>query len=144
MTNNSSRSMQKMVVHKADGTVIKGISYNFSPFINSIFHLNPTELVGDEPKSLEIKISELKAIFIVKSFSGNPDYKDKKDFQSEGIHLQLGRKAEIIFSDGEKVCGILFTYDPKKTGFWLFPIDPNDNNEKIFIVSSMVKDIKFV
>jgi small nuclear ribonucleoprotein (snRNP)-like protein len=144
MVDSTSKTMQKMVVHKADGTVIKGISYNFSPFLNIVFHLEIVDPVVTDAKSAEIRISTLKAIFIVKSFPGNPDYKDKKCFQDPGIQLQPGRKAEVEFVDGEKIYGMIFTFDPKKIGFWLFPIDPNDNNEKVFVVSNMVKEVKFV
>lgn len=144
MVDSTSKTMQKMVVHKADGTIIKGISYNFSPYMNIVFHLEPVDAAPTDPKAVEIRISTLKAIFIVKSFPGNPDYKEKKGFQDPGIHLQPGRKAEIEFSDGEKIYGIIFSFDPKKIGFWLFPIDPSDNNEKVFVVSNMVKEVKFV
>jgi len=144
MVDSTARTMQKMVVHKADGTIIKGISYNFSPFLNIVFHLEMVDPAPTDAKAMEIRISTLKAIFIVKSFPGNPAYKDKKCFQDEGIHLQPGRKAEIEFVDGEKTFGMIFTFDPKKIGFWLFPIDPTDNNEKIFVVSNMVKEVKFV
>jgi hypothetical protein len=140
----TARPMQKMVVHKADGTIIKGISYNFNPFLNIVFHLELVEPASSDAKSMEIRISTLKAIFIVKSFPGNPDYKDKKCFQDQGIKLQPGRKAEIMFIDGEKLYGVIFTFDPKKIGFWLFLLDPNDNNEKIFVVSNMVKEVKFI
>ncbi|MBI5555714.1 MAG: hypothetical protein HY920_07700 [Elusimicrobia bacterium] len=144
MVDSTDRTMLKMVVHKADGKVIKGISYNFSPFLNIVFHLELVEPTANGAKAMELRVSTLKAIFIVKSFPGNPDYKDKKCFQDKGIHLQPGRKAEIEFVDGEKICGVIFIFDPKKIGFWLFPIDPNDNNEKVFVVSNMVKEVKFV
>jgi hypothetical protein len=144
MVDSTSKTMQKMVVHKADGTVIKGISYNFSPFINIVFHLEIVDPGANDAKSAEIRISTLKAIFIVKSFPGNSEYKDKKCFQDEGLLLQPGRKSEIEFTDGEKIFGMIFTFDPKKIGFWLFPIDPKDNNEKIFVVSNMVKEVRFV
>jgi hypothetical protein len=140
---NSSKTMHKMVVHKADGAVIKGISYNFSP-LTSVFHLEPLEGQGFEAKAIEIRLVALKAIFFVRTFEGHPEYREKKTFQDEGIVLQQGRKATVEFNDGESIYGMIFTFDPKKTGFWLFPIDPNDNNEKIFVLSATVKNVKFL
>ena len=140
---NSSKTMHKMVVHKADGAVIKGISYNFSP-ATSVFHLEPIEGQGLETKCVEIRMALLKAIFFVRTFEGHPDYREKKNFQDEGIVLQQGRKATVEFTDGESINGMIFTFDPKKTGFWLFPIDPNDNNERVFVIAGMVKNVKFL
>jgi hypothetical protein len=139
----SPKTMHKMVVHKADGVILKGVSHNFSPFAE-IFHLELNDIPPGENKCQEVRMIALKAVFLVKCFEGHSDYKDKKCFQDPGIIMQPGRKAQVEFIDGEKMFGMIFTFDPRKTGFWLFPLDPNDNNERIFVINNCVKEVIFI
>ena len=58
----------KMVIHFRDGRLIKGYSRDFFPN-KPAFH------VGEDPAEpgVEVAIEDLKAIFFVKEFDGNPD-----------------------------------------------------------------------
>jgi len=90
----------------------------------------------------EIRVSDLKAIFFVKSFAGNPNYKERKRFV-EGDVAQ-GRKAEVVFLDGEILQGSVLGYNPKDSGFFLFPSDPKSNNRKVFVLQSAVKKFRYL
>jgi len=78
----------------------------------------------------------------VKSFAGNPNYKERKRFV-EGDVAQ-GRKAEVVFLDGEILQGSVLEYEPKSSGFFLFPSDPKSNNGRVFVLHSAVKKFRYL
>ena len=127
----------KVVAHMKDGAIHKGITQDFSA-MRDTFHLLPAE-GGGIPQ--EIKIEEMKALFFVKDWAGNREYVRVKEFSEDA---QYGKKAIVTFHDGEQIWGTYQGYDEKRKGFFLFPTDPKDNNIRIFVVRSSVKDIDFV
>jgi hypothetical protein len=130
----------KVVVHFADHRIIKGFTQDFFPN-KQVFHLYPVD--ATEPKdSVEIMIKDLKAVFFVRTFEGNKDYHDRKEF--EGTDQLQGRKVAITFSDGEVIVGSTLGYDPSRPGFFLFPVDPQSNNMRVFCISKAVKDVRYL
>jgi hypothetical protein len=130
----------KIVVRFADGRILKGYSQDFFPN-KSVFHLIKN-LAKGSANHKEISVSDLKAIFFVKTFAGNPDYKERKSFV-EGDIAQ-GRKVEVAFVDGEILQGSVLGYNPKESGFFLFPSDPKSNNHRVFVVNSAVKNFRYL
>lgn len=130
----------KIVVRFADARILKGYSQDFFPN-KSIFHL-VKNLAKGSANHKEIRVSDLKAIFFVKTFAGNPDYKERKSFV-EGDIAQ-GRKVEIAFVDGEILQGSVLGYNPKDSGFFLFPSDPTSNNHRVFVVNTAVKNFRYL
>ncbi len=126
----------KIVVHFTDGGLIKGFSNDFFPNKEQ-FHL--TEHSSDE--IIDIDVSDLKAIFFVKDFEGKPDYQERKGFLDDQ-NIQ-GRKVRVIFQDGEAIVGSVLGYDPKRTGFFVIPADPESNNSRIFVVVAATTDVEF-
>jgi hypothetical protein len=51
---------------------------------------------------------------------------------------------EVTCKDGEVIVGTTTGYDPKRPGFFLFPIDPSANNERVFVVTSAVRTARFL
>ena len=131
----------KMVIRFADGRIEKGYSQDFFPN-KPLFHLFKKLPPSESSMSKEIRVAELKAIFFVKSFAGNPDYKERKRFV-EGDVTQ-GRKAEVAFLDGEILQGSVLGYDPKSSGFFLFPSDPKSNNRRVFVMNNAVKKFRYL
>lgn len=80
--------------------------------------------------------------FFVKSFDGNKEYRERKEF-IEGDRV-LGRKVELTFIDGEVIQGSTLDYDSKRRGFFLIPVDPDSNNIQIFVVSNAFMNIRFL
>jgi hypothetical protein len=55
-----------------------------------------------------------------------------------------GRLMEVTCLDGEVIVGTTTGYDPKRLGFFLFPIDTSSNNVRIFMVASTVVTARFL
>ena len=129
----------KVVARYSDGRVIKGFTQDLFPNKDS-FHLFPANESSAE--AVEILLRRLKAVFIVRDFNGNPLYEERKVYM-EG-EKPIGRKLEVTFVDGEVLVGSTLGYDPKRQGFFLFPVDPKSNNERVFAVSSAVKQVRYL
>ena len=129
----------KVVVRYVDGMVVKGTTQDFFPNKDR-FHLRSDTTASEEPA--EVLIRDLKAVFFVKDFDGKPGYNERKEYNN-GDKAQ-GRKVEILFVDGEKLVGSTLGYDPNRLGFFLFPVDPESNNMRVFAVTAAVKNVRYI
>lgn len=88
----------------------------------------------------DVPVKDVKAIFYVNSFEGNP----------ERDHLNFHTRAPIVhgiwmrfqFLDGEVMEGIVFNslrylIDP---GFFVLPTDPGSNNKLVYVMKSWLVD----
>jgi hypothetical protein len=131
----------RIVVHYKDGRIVKGFSEDFNvnrPF----FRLYADVQKRASDKQMKIQIEDLKAVFFVETFEGNPDYGERKEFVEED--KPSGRKVEVTFLDGEKMQGSTLGYSAERSGFFLFPSDPKGNNARVFVVSSALRDFRFL
>jgi hypothetical protein len=130
----------KIVVRYQDGRLMKGFTNDFFPN-KDLFHLVPMEAPpGSKP--LDVRIPELKAVFFVKEFGGNPQYKDKQEF--DPTKPAMGRKIQVTFKDGETLLGTTQGYQPGRPGFFVSPADTQSNIERCFVVSAAAQEVKFV
>lgn len=127
--------INNVVLHFKDGVVRKGTSDDFFPNKPS-FHFNDVEQGG----SKVIPVSSLKAVFFVKCFTGNPEYNERDDVDRAGF----GRRIRVTYKDGETQEGYTQGFSPDRQGFFVFPCDPESNNERIFVVSDATEYIGFV
>jgi len=134
------RERNRIVVRFKDGRLLKGYTLDFLP-VKDTFHLI-SEQEEDKGKVYEIETEKLKAIFFVKTLKGNKDYIEKKRFEEVDTSSLQGVKIKVEFPDGEIIRGKSFVFSTKKDGFFVFPVDPNSNNERIYIMSSAVSDIQ--
>lgn len=130
----------KIVVRYANGKILKGYTQSFFP-------KKPTFLVFPSSESTtnqasEVHISDLKALFFVRDFQGNPSYDEHKKFLED--KRPIGRKVEVIFKDGEVLVGTTVGYDPHRSGFFLYPADPQSNNLRVFAVSASVRKVRYL
>jgi hypothetical protein len=130
--------LNRAVVAFLDGRRLKGFLFNFSALRDS-FHLFPDETVQKEGGT-DVHMRDLKAVFFVKDFKGNPA---SQESASEGSQ-QHGRKIEITFIDGERLTGTTEGYNPQKLGFFVFPADASSNNMRVFIVNKNVLRVKML
>jgi len=132
--------LNRVVVHFRDGRVLKGSTFDFTPQ-RPAFHL-VTEQPGGQKTTHEIQSKNLKAVFFVKTFEGKKDYVEKKGFGQPGTSPAVGLKLKITFDDGEVITGTSPGYSQNREGFFISPIDPNSNNDRIFVLSGAVTDVK--
>ena len=125
----------QVVAHFVDGKLVKGWSVDFFPNKAS-FHLERE----DTGENLEIQVAELKGVFFVKSFTGNPGARYRTDVERAG----MGKKIQVDFSDGETLVGYTSGYTPARTGFFVFPVDPEDNNEKVYVLTAATTAVNFL
>jgi hypothetical protein len=127
--------MNKLVVHTAVGRIVKGQATDFSPMKDS-FHLQSIDPPG---KTMEVFLTNLKAIFFVKDFYGNPAYEEKKDFSNAPSY---GKRVKIIFQDGEVFYGISDAIHRNRVGFFIFPADPDANTIRAFVLNDSIAMIE--
>lgn len=126
---------QNIVARYQDGTILKGTSSDFFPN-RETFHVTDVETAEVKP----VAVANLKAVFFVHTLEGNAEHKDRNDVERAG----LGRKIEVVFNDGETMVGYTSGYSPGRPAFFVFPSDPESNNDRVFVVTSATKDVKFV
>jgi hypothetical protein len=131
----SADKMNRAVVAFADGRRLKGCLLNFSPLKES-FKFTPNE-TAQQKAPTDIRLSDLKAIFFVKDFRGNPDYKETPADATP----KYGRKIVVTFLDGEELSGSTEAYNPQRVGFFMSPADPNSNNMRVFVISRSVQQV---
>jgi small nuclear ribonucleoprotein (snRNP)-like protein len=129
----------KIVVKFKDGKIIKGWTTDFGPN-KEIFHLNPLEEYSKDV--LEIEVSSLKAVFFVKDYKGNKKYKKVRTFERQLKGIPSQRKIIIIFKDGENFYGSCHSYSPERKGFFVYPIDPEDNSNRVFVIAPAINSVK--
>lgn len=125
----------QIIVRFSNGNILKGTTADLFPN-KALFHLKD----NDSGALQEIGISNLKAVYFVKSFEGNPDYHEKTDIERVG----LGKKIKVHFKDGETLVGYTQGYSPNRDIFIVFPCDPNCNNEKVFVVTKAADVVSFI
>jgi len=130
----------KIVVRYVDGQLLKGVTSDFFPN-KDIFHVMPVE-APQGSKPVELSTQNLKAIFFVKGYEGNPDYKDKKEFDPG--KAPVGRKIKVVFKDGELMIGTTNGYQPGRPGFFIVPADTNSNIERCYILTSATQEVSFI
>jgi hypothetical protein len=129
----------RVVVRFLDGNLLKGYTHDFLPE-KDLFHLIEETAAG-AGSVREIKSSDLKAVFFVKTFAGNKDYNEKKSFKEVAAASLHGIKIKVTFKDGEVLCGLSLGYNKTKKGFFIVPIDPLSNNDRIYVVASSTKSV---
>jgi Family of unknown function (DUF6982) len=126
----------RIVARYADGRMLKGTTQDFAPAKDS-FHV-----IGSEggARPVKVVVSELKAVFFVKSLVGNSAYHEVKEFEGP----TSGRKVQVTFKDGEVLVGSTQAYQADRPGFFMVPADPQSNNDRIYIVASAVQKVTFL
>ena len=126
----------KVVAHFKDGRTQRGYTQDFRPDAET-FHLLPSE-GGGIPTT--IRLEDLKALFYVRDYGAMRRQVDRaKRFGPP----ERGQKTIVEFRDGETIWGYTEEYTPNGRGFFFIPADPQENNTRIFIVNSSVKQIRF-
>jgi hypothetical protein len=132
--------VNKVVARFADGHMIKGTTSDFFPG-RDLFHVSVLNAPA-EAKPVEISTKDLKALFFVKDFLGNPQYVGRNEF--DPAHPAIGRKIRVKFKDGEVIVGTTTGYQPGRPGFFILPADLNSNNERCYVVVAATQEISLL
>ncbi|MBI5631882.1 MAG: hypothetical protein HZA15_00140 [Nitrospirae bacterium] len=129
--------LTKIVAKKKDGSMIKGTTGDFLPFRNT-FHMT----VDNAPDVIaEVLVDDLKAVFFVKTLEGSKAPHNRPPEKSGSGKQPAERRISVTFMDNEVIEGYSHSFHLDRLGFFMNSIDPNDNNERIFVVLSYVKGI---
>jgi hypothetical protein len=129
--------LTKLVAKRKDGSMLKGTTGNFLPYRN-MFHMN---LDGEPNNIVEVLVDDLKAVFFVKTLAGSNAPHNRPPDRSVAGMQSIERQISVTFMDNEVIEGYSHSFHLDRLGFFIKPIDPNDNNERIFVVLSYVKNI---
>ena len=124
----------KVVARFKNGAIKKGSTGDFFPN-RAIFHLK-----SGNGEILEINVEELKAVCFVKSFEGDKGRMNKYTVPVPGG----GREVSVKFPDGELIIGYTQGYSPTRSGFFLIPADLQNNNERIYVITSATEKVTFL
>ena len=133
---------KKAVVKYQNGEVIKGWVEELRPDRES-FILFPLIEYSEEER-MEIDFNSLKAVFFVKDFIGDKDHKKVRTFNVDLKITPSQRKLIVNFKDGEHLYGTSHSYGRYKVGFFVYPVDPKDNSERIFVINSAVESVRLM
>jgi hypothetical protein len=127
---------QKIVVHTKEGKIHKGVTHDFEAGTEA-FHFLPAE-GGGVP--VRMNVDDLKAMFWVRDYIGNRHFVARRSFRED----EVARRAIATFQDGEEIWGTVDEAGPEDIGFFLTPSDREDNNVRIYIVRSALKELRMM
>lgn len=130
--------MSKNVVARfLDGRVIKGTSLDIDAN-KPTFHVRPPE-----DKTVEVRLTDLKALFFVRSLEGDPGRAEDIVPKSGDVRARGANVVSLKFADGETMVGMTMSYPPRPF-FFLNPVDPKSNNIRILVNRSAVVDMELL
>jgi hypothetical protein len=132
-----SSAWQKVVVRYTDGQMLKGFTQDFHGS-KSQFSLWPSIDAAARDRVV-VPLAQLKAVFFVRDFSGNPQHIEQKAFEN-AAH---GRRIEVTLIDNEVLVGTTLNYRSDSSGFFIIPVDPLANNQRVYVVATAVRQVRF-
>jgi hypothetical protein len=121
----------QVVARLLDGRKIKGHTTDFHP---SRERFRVAAQPGFPP--VEVPTEGLKAVFFVRSFEGNPERRDHRQFPGNSGFARP--KIWIEFRDGERMAAWPVSTPLGRHGFYVVPTDPGSNAEKAYVFRDAV------
>jgi hypothetical protein len=128
VTGSRSSTYKRVVIRKLSKALVKG-------FVDPASYLTPQgiEVLDQQGRLAAIPLEEIKGVFFVRDFEGNPQRSERKVFRSRP--RLAGLWVRMTFKDQEVLEGLvpnnLLDLDP--LGFMVTPPDAYSNNLKAFI-----------
>jgi hypothetical protein len=133
---NHKSTYKKVVVRRLDHGLMKG-------FVDSTSYLGPNgiRMLDREGRTLTIPLHEIKGVFFVRDFDGNPQRLERKLFQSRP--RLAGLWVRVTFKDKEVLEGLLPSnlVELSPEGFLVTPADLYSNNLRIFVPRTALSEI---
>ena len=128
-------SWQRVVARFRNGRLVRGYTNDFHPS-KAHLHLTPGDGASDP---IFVAMAQLKAVFFVRDFAGDPTRVDQNDFKG----ASSGRKIEVAFQDGEVLLGTTLAYR-EGGGFFVHPADAGSNNMRVFVAPGATLHVRFL
>lgn len=132
------QSHPKVVARFLDHRLLKGFALDFR-LSQLAFLLRPRDAVDPEA-TIRVRLTDLKALFFVKDFEGDPTY---QEFASAARPSLLARQVSVRFHDGEVLRGTSSSRDLGGPGFFMVPLDPRSNNRRIYVIAANAAECRF-
>lgn len=124
---------RKIILRYLDGRVVPALAGFFEN------GTDPITAFKTDGTPICVPLSELKAAFFVKDYSGNPSYQTLLD--EEKLRKKTsGAFVSLKFQDGEILMGQVQDDTDFTKGFFLKLLDPNDNNILVYINPKSLKE----
>ena len=138
MKSGSPSTRKRVVIRKLDKGLIKG-------FLDPNGYLaNDLEVLDREGRLVHIPLSEVKGVFFVRDFEGNPDRAERKVFRSRP--RLAGLWVRMTFKDSEVLEGLLpnnlVEIDP--LGYLVTSPDVYSNNLRMFVPRTALTEMEII
>jgi PilZ domain len=130
-------TLNPIVVRYLDGRLLKGFTRDFLASRGAV-DLWPSQNPSVDSR-VSVPFGQLKAVFFVRNLDGDPNYVEPQTSATP----TAGRKVAVTFVDGEELTGFTLTYQPGAVGFFVQPLDPRNNNVRVFVVSQAIRHVRF-
>lgn len=134
---NGPGTVNLVVARFQNGSMVKGSTQDFYPE-RPIFHVVPRGAT----QAVNIRMSELKAVFFVRDLLGNRLRNKQRDFPTADPSPAPGRRIAVQFKDGELLVGYALNYTLEKPGFFVFPVDPHGNNLRAYVIRAATQQVR--
>jgi hypothetical protein len=131
-----SSTRKRVVVRKLDKGLIKG-------FLDPNGYLaSEMDVLDREGRLVHVALSEIKGVFFVRDFEGNPDRAERKVFRSRP--RLAGLWVRMTFKDHEVLEALLPNnlLEINPLGFLVTPVDVYSNNLRIFIPRTALAEME--
>jgi len=125
----------KVIARFRDGRLVRGYTNDFHPSKPQL-HLSAAPHSSD---TLFLQLSQLKALFFVREFEGDPTHVDRTELEG----TPHGRKVAVTFNDGEVLLGSTLGSRGPDSGFFVHPADPRSNNLRVFVPPGSTQQVRF-
>lgn len=131
--------MNKVVARFMDGRLVKGTTLDFN-MSKDVFHIVNACEESDWHRQA-IAVSELKALFFVRDFVGDPSH--EATYEENFVPPPGECCVEVVFLDGERLLGATGRHHSGRSGFFVVPADRESNNERCYVLKSACREIAY-
>ena len=128
----------KVVAHFIDHDILKGTSVDVDPG-KPLCHVH-----SPERGNVEVDLAQVKALFFVRDFGGQPEYDESHRPQPGDARLRGSHLVELTFGDGETLGCLMNRYPPNRPFFFVLPMDQRSNNIRMLINRAAVTSMREV
>jgi len=102
--------------------------------------LRVVQAIREDRSVITPPIESLKAVFFVRDLDGKDHPEGHWKENSPGAP-RAGKMVVVTFRDGEKMRGRVLGAPGSGAGFFLYPAEPDSNNERVFVVNAATEGV---